>query len=63
MGMTPLINVLLAHLIATNNDGAPLTWKVFAVIAFLLLNIILQGYSAISVSEEKGIRHPHVPFV
>lgn len=79
MGMTPLINVLLAHLIATNdklnkykvisllvslaglllivgtgNDGAPLTWKGIAGICLLLLNIILQGYSAISVSEEKG---------
>ena len=79
MGMTPLINVLLAHLIATNdklnkykvisllislaglllivgtgNDGAPLTWKGITGIALLLLNIILQGYSAISVSEEKG---------
>lgn len=79
MGMTPLINVLLAHLIATNdklnkykvisllislaglllivgtgNDGAPLTWKGIAGIVLLLLNIILQGYSAISVSEEKG---------
>lgn len=79
MGMTPLINVLLAHLIATNdklnkykiisllvslaglllivgtgNDGSPLTWKGIAGILLLLLNIILQGYSAISVSEEKG---------
>lgn len=79
MGMTPLINVLLAHLLATNdklnkykvvsllisltglllivgtgNDGAPLTWKGIAGIVLLLLNIILQGYSAISVSEEKG---------
>lgn len=79
MGMTPLINVLLAHLIATNdklnkfkvisllvslagllliigtgNDGEPLTWKGICGIVLLLLNIILQGYSAISVSEEKG---------
>lgn len=79
MGMTPLINVLLAHLIATNdklnkykvlsllvslaglllivgtgNDGAPLTWKGISGILLLLLNIIFQGYSAISVSEEKG---------
>lgn len=79
MGMTPLINVLLAHLIATNdklnkykvislltslagllfivgtgNDGTPLTWKAIGGIGLLLLNIILQGYSAISVSEEKG---------
>lgn len=79
MGMTPLINVLLAHLIATNdklnkykvlsllvslaglllivgtgNDGAPLTWKGISGIFLLLLNIIFQGYSAISVSEEKG---------
>lgn len=79
MGTTPLINVLLAHLIATNdklnkykvislvvslaglllivgtgNDGSPLTWKGIGGIVLLLLNIILQGYSAISVSEEKG---------
>lgn len=83
MGMTPLINVLLAHLIATNdklnrfkvisllvslaglvlivgtgNDGAPLTWKGIAGILLLLANIILQGYSAISVSEEKGKINP-----
>lgn len=79
MGMTPLINVLLAHLIATNdklnkykvaslvvslaglllivgsgNDGAPLSWKGIAGVLLLLLNILLQGYSAISVSEDKG---------
>lgn len=79
MGMTPLINVLLAHLIAhndklnrykvtsllvslagllliigTGNDGAPLTWKGIGGIALLFLNIILQGYSAITVSEDKG---------
>ena len=83
MGMTPLINVLLAHFIATNdklnkykvvsllvslgglilivgtgNDGAPLTWKGIAGIGLLLLNIILQGYSAILVSEEKGKVNP-----
>lgn len=83
MGMTPLINVLLAHLIATNdrlnrfkvisllvslaglvlivgtgNDGAPLTWKGITGILLLLANIILQGYSAISVSEEKGKINP-----
>lgn len=79
MGMTPLINVLLAHLIATNdklnrykvislvvsfaglllivgsgNDGAPLSWKGITGVVLLLLNIVLQGYSAISVSEDKG---------
>lgn len=83
MGMTPLINVLLAHLIATNdklnkykvislfvsicglllivgsgNDGAPLSWKGIGGIVLLLLNIILQGYSAISVSEDKGKVNP-----
>lgn len=83
MGMTPLINVLLAHLLATNdklnkykvisllislmglllivgtgNDGAPLTWKGITGILLLLANIILQGYSAISVSEEKGKINP-----
>lgn len=83
MGITPLINVLLAHLIATNdklnkykvisllislaglllivgtgNDGAPLTWKGISGIILLLQNIILQGYSAISVSEEKGKINP-----
>lgn len=83
MGMTPLINVLLAHLIATNdklnkykvaslvvslsglllivgsgNDGAPLSWKGIAGVVLLLLNILLQGYSAISVSEDKGKVNP-----
>lgn len=83
MGMTPLINVLLAHLLATNdklnkykvisllvslmglllivgtgNDGAPLTWKGITGIFLLLANILLQGYSAISVSEEKGKINP-----
>lgn len=79
MGMTPIINVLLAHLIAKNdklniykvvslivsfagllliigmgNDGEPLDLKSICGIVLLLLNIILQGYSAISVSEDKG---------
>lgn len=83
MGMTPLINVLLAHLLASNDrlntykivslvvsliglvlivgmgsDGEPLSWKGIAGVALLLLNIILQGYSAISVSEDKGKVNP-----
>ena len=83
MGMTPLINVLLAHLIARNDklniyktcsllvsliglfliigmgsDGKPLDTKGIAGVVLLLLNIILQGYSAISVSEDKGKVNP-----
>lgn len=83
MGMTPLINVLLAHLLASNDrlntykivslvvsliglvlivgmgsDGEPLSWKGIAGVALLLLNIIFQGYSAISVSEDKGKVNP-----
>lgn len=83
MGTTPLINVLLAHLIARNDklnvykvisllvslaglflivgmgsDGKPLDMKGVLGVALLLLNIILQGYSAISVSEEKGKINP-----
>lgn len=83
MGMTPLINVLLAHLLASNDklngykivslivslaglllivgmgsDGEPLDWKGITGIILLLLSIIFQGYSAISVSEEKGKINP-----
>lgn len=83
MGLTPLINVLLAHLIASNDklniyktvslvvsflglmlivgtgsDGAPLDWKSIGGIALLLGSILFQGYSAISVSEEKGQVNP-----
>lgn len=83
MGMTPLINVLLAHLLASNDrlntykvvslvvsligllliigmgsNGEPLSWKGIAGVVLLLLNIILQGYSAISVSEDKGKVNP-----
>lgn len=79
MGLTPLINVLLAHLLASNDrlnrykvvsllvslaglllivgtgsDGAPLDWRGIAGIGLLLACIVLQGYSAISVSEDKG---------
>ncbi|MEG1622876.1 MAG: DMT family transporter [Alistipes sp.] len=79
MGLTPLINVLLAHLIAsddritrhkvismvisligllliigTGSDGSPLDWRGIFGIGLLLGSIIFQGYSAISVSEEKG---------
>lgn len=83
MGMTPLINVLLAHLLASNDrlnghkiaslaisliglllivgmgsNGEPLDWKGISGIALLLLSIIFQGYSAISVSEDKGKVNP-----
>lgn len=79
MGLTPLINVLLAHLLASNDrlnrckvvslmvslaglllivgtgsDGEPLGWRGIGGIALLLLCILFQGYSAISVSEDKG---------
>lgn len=79
MGMTPLINVLLAHVLASNDklnvykiislvvsliglilivgmgsNGKPLDWKGISGIVLLLLSIIFQGYSAISVSEDKG---------
>lgn len=83
MGMTPLINVLLAHLLASNDrlnghkiaslaisliglllivgmgsDGEPMDWKGISGIMLLLLSIIFQGYSAISVSEDKGKVNP-----
>ncbi|MEG0808091.1 MAG: DMT family transporter [Alistipes sp.] len=79
MGLTPLINVLLAHLLASNDrlnrykiislivsfaglllivgvggNGAPLDWRAIGGIGLLLLSIIFQGYSAISVSEERS---------
>ena len=79
MGLTPLINVLLAHLLASNDrlnrykvvslvvslaglllivgtgsDGAPLDWRGIGGIVLLLACILFQGYSAISVSEDKG---------
>lgn len=79
MGLTPLINVLLAHLLASNDrlnrykivsllvslaglllivgtggDGEPLDGRGIAGIVLLLACIVFQGYSAISVSEEKG---------
>lgn len=83
MGMTPLINVLLAHLLASDDrlnahkivslvvsfiglllivgmgsDGSPLDWKGITGIVLLLVCIIFQGYSAISVSEDKGKVNP-----
>ncbi len=83
MGLTPLINVLLAHLIASNDklniyktlslvvsflglmlivgtgsDGSPLDWRSILGIGLLLGSILFQGYSAISVSEEKGQVNP-----
>lgn len=80
MGLTPLINVLLAHLLASDDklnghkiisliisliglilivgmggeDGKPLDWIGILGIVLLLLSILFQGYSAITVSEEKG---------
>ncbi|MEG1585344.1 MAG: DMT family transporter [Bacteroidales bacterium] len=83
MGMTPLINVLLAHFIARNDklnrhkilsmaisligllliigigaNGQPLDWKGCIGILLLFLNIIFQGYSAITISEDKGKVNP-----
>lgn len=83
MGMTPLINVLLAHLLASNDklnvykiislvvsliglllivgmgsNGKPLDLKGISGIVLLLLSIVFQGYSAISVSEDKGKVNP-----
>lgn len=84
LGMSPLINVFLAHLIATNDkldrykitslivsvigllliigkggdDGQVLDWKGLLGIGLVLASILLQGYSAISVSEEKGRVNP-----
>ena len=83
MGMTPLSNVLLAHLLASNDklnvykiislvvsliglllivgmgsNGKPLDLKGILGIALLLLSIVFQGYSAISVSEDKGKVNP-----
>lgn len=79
MGVTPLVNVLLAHFIARNdkltgrkiaalfvslaglllivgtgNDGEPLDARGLLGILLLLLNIVLQGWAAIRVSEESG---------
>lgn len=79
MGLTPLINVLLAHLLASNDklnrykvlsllvslmglllivgtggDGRPLDWRGIGGIVLLLACIVFQGYSAITVSEERG---------
>ena len=79
LGMAPLINVLLAHLLAHNdklnrykiasvlmslvgliliiglgNEGKPLDWIGIGGILLILINIILHGYCAILVSEEKG---------
>lgn len=79
MGMTPLINVLLAHVLASNdklniykvvsllisliglllilgmgNNGEPLDWRAVLGVVLLLVSIAFQGYSAISISEDKG---------
>lgn len=79
MGVTPLVNVLLAHFVARNdrltrrkimallvslagllliigmgNDGRPLDTQGMLGILLLLLNIVLQGWAAIMVSEERG---------
>ena len=83
MGLTPLVNVLLAHLLASNDrlnrykvvsmlvglaglllivgtggDGAPLDGRGIAGIVLLLANIVLQGYSGITVAEERSAVDP-----
>lgn len=83
MGITPLVNVLLAHFVARNdrltrrkvlalavslaglllivgmgNDGRPLDGRGMLGVLFLLLNIVLQGWAAIMVSEERGKINP-----
>ncbi|MEG0789014.1 MAG: DMT family transporter [Alistipes sp.] len=83
MGMTPLINVLLAHILAsddrltrykvisllislvgllliigTGSNGSPLGWRGLTGVILLLLSICFQGYSAISISEDKGNVNP-----
>ena len=80
MGLTPLVNVFLAHLLVSNDrlnkykiislsvsligllliigtggeDGATLDAMGILGIVLLLASILVQGYSAISVSKEKG---------
>lgn len=80
MGLTPLVNVFLAHILISNDklnrykilsliisligllliigtggkDGQTLDWIGVVGIIMLLVSIIVQGYSAISVAEEKG---------
>ncbi len=83
MGLTPLVNVFLAHLIARNDKlnvykvvslvvslaglllivgmgegGAPLDGRGILGIVLLLLSILLQGYSAIKVAEERKNVNP-----
>ena len=45
-------------IIGMGSDGEPLDWKGITGIVLLLLSIIFQGYSAISVSEDKGKVNP-----
>lgn len=44
----------LLLIVGTGSDGAPLDWRSIGGIVLLLASILFQGYSAISVSEEKG---------
>ena len=58
MGLTPMINVLLAKIYLSALFPDVLDWKGITGIVLLLLSIIFQGYSAISVSEDKGKINP-----
>ena len=44
----------LLLIVGTGSDGAPLDWRGIGGIVLLLASIVFQGYSAISVSEDKG---------
>ena len=55
MGISLIVSFAgLLLIIGMGNDGEPLDLKSICGIVLLLLNIILQGYSAISISEDKG---------
>lgn len=40
--------------VGMGNNGAPLDWEGITGVILLLLSIVFQGYSAVSVSEDKG---------
>ena len=44
----------LLLIVGTGSDGSPLDWRGIGGIVLLLACILFQGYSAISVSEDKG---------
>ena len=44
----------LLLIVGTGSDGSPLDWRGIGGIVLLLASIVFQGYSAISVSEDKG---------